>query len=182
MSAGAKIFIVGASNSGTTTLGAALANAAGLNHIDTDDHYWAETDPPYTVKRSESDRVVSIRQIMGDGNWVLTGSVNDWGNVLVENADLIVFLSTDADIRRQRLLEREQVRHGDRIRPGGDMHDNHKAFLAWAMDYDNPDFTGRSRARHERWLAEQSVPVLRLDGGSPVSYLVGRVFEKLQLA
>ena len=46
------------------------------------------------------------------------------------------------------------------------------AFLAWAERYDDPAFTGRSRALHERWLAQRSSRILRLDAELPLPKLV----------
>ena len=52
-----RIHIVGASSSGTTTLGAELAGRLGAAHLDTDDFFWEATDPPFTTKRPEAERV-----------------------------------------------------------------------------------------------------------------------------
>jgi hypothetical protein len=76
-----------------------------------------------------------------------------------------------------RLMERERQRHGERIRPGGDMHEIHTAFADWASRYDEPEFSGRNRARHEAWLAQQSTPVLRVDGSRPVEELIETVLR-----
>jgi hypothetical protein len=52
------------------------------------------------------------------------------------------------------------------------MHEASRAFREWASRYDDPSFEGRSRAQHERWLAGQGAPVLRLAGERPVEELV----------
>ena len=41
-----RIHILGASGSGTTTLGRALAARLQCPHFDTDDCFWLPTDPP----------------------------------------------------------------------------------------------------------------------------------------
>ena len=51
------IHIFGASGSGTTTLGRALAADMSLVHMDTDDYYWLPTDPKFTTKRPIEDRL-----------------------------------------------------------------------------------------------------------------------------
>jgi hypothetical protein len=48
----------------------------------------------------------------------------------------------------------------------------HEEFMTWARGYDNPDFAGRNRGRHEQWLAMLSCPILRLDSTRPVEDLV----------
>ena len=48
-------------------------------------------------------------------------------------------------------------------------------FLTWARGYDDPAFTGRSRARHEEWLATLTCPVLRLDSAGSRAELLDAV-------
>jgi len=54
---GRIVHITGASGSGTTTLGRALAERLGWMHLDTDDFYWLPTDPPYREKRPAETRL-----------------------------------------------------------------------------------------------------------------------------
>lgn len=49
-----RIHITGASGSGTTTLGKAIAKKYGIKHFDTDDFYWQKTKIPFTKKKEES--------------------------------------------------------------------------------------------------------------------------------
>ena len=42
---------MGASGSGTTTLGAALGARLGCRHVDSDDLFWVKTEPPFTLQR-----------------------------------------------------------------------------------------------------------------------------------
>ncbi|CAI8841542.1 hypothetical protein EMIT0324P_11711 [Pseudomonas chlororaphis] len=86
----------------------------------------------------------------------------------VADVDLVVFVMTATAVRLEKLTAREKARLGDRIAPGGDMHDIHVVFREWASQYDNPDFSGRNRARHEAWIAEQTAQVLCVDGASIV--------------
>ena len=51
-----RIHILGASGSGTTTLGRALAERLQYPHFDTDDYFWLPTDPPYTQQRARTER------------------------------------------------------------------------------------------------------------------------------
>jgi len=177
-----KIYITGASCSGVSTLGAALSKQFDIPHIDVDDFYWMPTDPPYSVKRPPEDRVklIAEQQAASDG-WVLTGSFIGWGEALIRDVDLIVFLYTPAAVRLQRLDQREAARHGDRILPGGDMHEAHLAFRKWASGYDDPQFTGRNLAQHERWLGQQTAPVLRLQGEKPTDELADAVTSEIAL-
>lgn len=172
-----SIYITGASCSGVTTLGRSLASYSGVRHVDCDEFYWFPTDPPFTTKRPPADRVRLIREALGEGGWVLSGSFDGWGDSLIEDVDLIVFLYTPTPIRMERLVARERERYRDRILPTGDMYQIHTAFAAWAAQYDKPDFPGRNLARHETWLKQQTAPVLRLDGTQNPQALVALVLN-----
>lgn len=51
-----KIHIFGASGSGVTTLGKALAKKLNLTYFDSDEYFWIHTDPPFTTKRNPKER------------------------------------------------------------------------------------------------------------------------------
>jgi adenylate kinase family enzyme len=177
------IHITGASGCGVTTLGRALAGAVGSVHIDADDVLWLPTDPPYTSKRDRADRIQILEERMGacgDRGCVLSGSILDWGDSLIPLFRLVVFLTALTSVRLQRLKTREAQRFGPRIAPGGDLYEIHRAFLEWAAAYDAETCKGRTRRRHEEWLARIEAPVLRLDGVTPTQELVCDVFKHLQ--
>lgn len=171
------IHITGASGSGTTTLGRAVAQATGMPHHDTDDYFWLPTTPAYRDKRPMPDRLRLMQEMFlpGDG-WVLSGSLDGWGDVLLPAFDLVVFLSVSTSVRLARLRVREANRYGaEAIGPGGMRHVATTDFLDWASHYDDPHFSGRSRARHDAWLARLVCPVLRLDGERPTAELADAV-------
>ena len=90
---------------------------------------------------------------------------------MIERLDGVVFLTVDPEIRIDRLKVREAA--GKR----GINEAAQREFLEWARGYDDPDFSGRSRAMHERWLAALPCPVLRLDSAETVPRLVDAVTE-----
>ncbi|MGH2874785.1 MAG: hypothetical protein ACRDLV_00895 [Solirubrobacteraceae bacterium] len=103
--------------------------------------------------------------------WVLSGSMAGWGDPLKPYLDAVVFVTLDADTRLGRLQQREAARNGDSIGPAGTRAEAHAEFMTWARGYDDPDFRGRSRVIHERWLSSLDRPVLRVDSAQPVSEL-----------
>lgn len=159
-----RIYITGASCAGVTTLGLNLATRLDIRQVDVDDFYWMPTDPPFTTKRPPNERVSLMQQACGNDDWVLTGSCMNWGDALIADAELIVFVVTPTAVRLERLDAREKAHFGKRIAPDGDMHQIHLAFREWASQYDDPNFSGRNRAWHEAWLSRQTAPVLRIDG------------------
>jgi adenylate kinase family enzyme len=171
------IHITGASGSGVTTLGRALADALALPHHDTDDYFWQPTIPPFRTERAAPDRLRLMREVfLPRADWVLSGGLNGWGDEIIPCFDLVVFLVTPRDVRMQRLRAREAIHFGaDTIAPGGWRHDETESFVEWASHYEDGSREGRSLAKHEAWLAKLPCPVLRLDGSLPLTELVAKV-------
>lgn len=173
---------MGASGSGTTTLGAALAARLGIPHVDSDDLYWERTEPPFTAPRPlEPRRALLLERAPPTGRWVFSGSSISWAKALEPHYDLIVYLTLDPTPRMARLRRRETLRYGARIEPGGDMEAGSAAFLAWAAAYDSAGPEQRSRAAHADWLANQSAPVLRLDSAAPIDTLLAACLARLSV-
>ncbi len=176
-----RVHILGASGSGTSTLGSALAGRLGVTHADSDSLYWLPTDPPFTTQRSAEDRqALLLRTLPVDGSWVFSGAATKWAATLEPHYDLVVFLRLDPGIRMARLRKREAARFGARILPGGDMAVISAAFIAWAEAYDTAGSLRRGLVTHEAWLADQTAPVLRLNTVAPVDELVAAVLDKLR--
>lgn len=168
-----RLHVTGASGSGTTTLGRALASAWSVPHADADDYFWMPTVPPYTHQRPVADRVPLMDEVFARRDaWVLSGSSMGWAKPLERRFDAVVFLTIDTEARMARLREREATRYGDAILPGGSRADAYAEFMEWANRYDDPTFDHRSRARHESWLAGLACSVLRLDSAAAVEDLV----------
>ena len=171
-----RLLVTGASGAGTTTLARALANEWSVPHADVDDYFWVPTTPPYTVQRPVDARFALMQEIfLPRDAWVLSGSIVRWGEPLIERLEAVVFLVLDPATRLERLREREVGRHGATIGPGETGEEAHVAFMDWASGYDDPEFSGRSRAQHERWLSALPCPVLQLDSAEPVSRLLAQV-------
>ena len=174
-----RIYITGAPGSGVTTLGGALAARIGATHIDTDDHYWMPTEPAFQVKREPEDRVRRVKAEQArTGRWMLSGGCETWRPNLLADMQLVLFLEVPTPIRLARLEQRQGDRFGDAILPGGAMHETHREFVEWTAHYEDGTEHGRSRPRHERWLATLEVPVMRLDGTRPVADLVDALLAR----
>ncbi len=174
-----RIHIVGASGSGTSALGAALANSLSCPHVDADALFWLPTDPPFTERRDRDERqALLLQSLPATGRWIFSGSATGWSAPVEAIFDLIVFLTLDHSTRMDRLRRREFERYGDRITGTGDMAEASAAFLSWAQAYDTAGPEQRSLVAHEQWLTSQTAPVLRLDSSIPVPNLVGIVLSK----
>lgn len=157
------IHIFGASGSGTTTIAGVVAKKLDYRHFDSDDYFWLPTDPPYTVERSQNERIGMMRRdLVEDESWILSGSLTGWGDDLIPFFDLVIFFYVPPEIRLERLRLREAERYGERIREGGDQHEKSRAFLEWAAMYDVGTKTGRNLRRHEEWMKKLTCPVDRI--------------------
>lgn len=164
------IHITGASGSGASTLGAALAQELSLRHADADNYYWLPTSSPFKEKRNAADRLALLRKDLQSGpGVVLSGSICGWGPEVEDAFDLIVFLYLPASIRVERLRRREIERSG-----AAD-----PAFLEWASQYDEGPSEGRSLAKHNSWLAQRTCRVLRLEQDHTVAERVTQVRQSL---
>ncbi len=158
---GVKSFI----GSGTTTLGRALAAHLQCPHFDTDTYFWFPTDPPFTAKRETTLRQQRLMDdLTAHDSWILSGSFCGWGDVAMPLFELVVFLLLSPDVRLERLHHREYERYGERIMPGGDMHETSQAFLDWAASYDTGAVHMRSKRLHEQWLGTLPCPIICMEG------------------
>lgn len=156
-----KIHILGPSGSGTSTLGKLLAERLDLPFFDSDDFFWEETEVPYSEIRPVEKRKALIDRTMDThDSWIISGASDGWGDRLLKTSDLIILLYTDREERIERLKRREENIFGNRILPGGDMHENHAAFIEWAGKYDTGGMEVRSRARLENWVSKAVGKVL----------------------
>jgi adenylate kinase family enzyme len=172
-----RIHIMGASGSGVTTLGRALAGILALPHHDTDDYFWLPTVPPYQTQRAVAERLRLMRDVfLPRADWVLSGSAEGWGDELIAMFDLVVFVQTSRELRLSRLRAREATHFGtDATAPGGWRHDETESFVEWASHYEDGTREGRNLAMHQAWLAKLPCPVARLDGARPTGELVAEV-------
>lgn len=169
-----RLHVLGATGSGTTTLGRALADFWSVPHADADDYFWVPTDPPFVQKRPESARLALMRDMFVPREaWVLSGSVSGWGDSIVAQCDAVVFLTLHPEERLRRLDSREFRR-----RAGAEFDEfAWSEFREWASGYDDPTFDGRSRVAHEAWLDQLDRPVLRLDSAKSLEELRDTVLD-----
>ncbi|MGE5639920.1 MAG: hypothetical protein ACM30H_07480 [Clostridia bacterium] len=150
-----RILVTGASGSGTTTLGRALADESDAAFFDVDDYYWLPTEVPYQEERDPKER---LSLLVGDlaqvPRAVVSGSIVNWGHELEDSFSLIVFLTMPRVLRLARLREREVARFGRAD----------EQFMEAAAQYDEGSLDLNSRLGDERWLAARSCPILRIDG------------------
>lgn len=172
------IHIFGAAGSGTTTLGKRISEELGYKHMDTDDYYWMPTEPRFTEKREPDERIaLMLSDIEKYDKIVLSGSLTDWGDVLIPYFTLAIRIEIDTDTRIERIKGRERLRFGSRIAPGGDMYEKHIDFLEWTKLYDTGGLDMRSKAKHDEWQKLLHCPILLIDREDTLDNLFCEVKE-----
>lgn len=175
-----KIYILGASGSGVTTLGKACSQTFGCIYFDSDHYFWHDTDEPFSKKRAPIERNLLLQNdLRNEKNWILGGSIIDWGLDL--KPDLIVFLLVEKQIRIERIKKREFEVYGEIIYKNEDRAKKFEKFLAWASDYD--DDTGiakRTLKAHESWLNKSKSPIVRIIGEKTVDESIQIIKQRLQ--
>ena len=158
------IHILGASGSGTTTLGQRIEKELGFKHLDTDDFLWMPTNPPFKEIRYVDDRIKLLNENLDSHErWVLSGSLCGWGDYLMDEFDLVIYLRIPKDIRMKRLELREKERLGNAILEGNSHHDTFIKFMEWAALYDEGGLDIRSKALHYNWIEKLNCKVLRIE-------------------
>src|SRR5882724_4419394 len=111
-----RIHLTGASGVGATTLGRRLAGRLSCAHFDTDDYYWLASDPPYRLKREIPERLRLLREALGAAPaWVLSGSLDGWGDPLIPMFDLVGLLDPPASLRLRWLRYSQHRRDGSSV-------------------------------------------------------------------
>lgn len=173
-----KIYIMGPSGAGTTTLGKELSKRLKIPHFDSDDLFWEKTDPPFTTQRGIEDLHEKTHKLFSLESFILTGDVLNWGldkNLLLNAFTHTVYLYIPWDVRELRIREREHKRFGDRISPNGDMYKTHEAFIEWASHYDDGRRVGRNRESQLNFIGKFEVnggKVLKIEHEASVKELI----------
>lgn len=176
------VHIFGASGSGTSTLGQYIGEQLGYTVLDSDDYFWLPTSTHFTVKREPAERIALMkRDIERAENVVISGSLASWGDPLIPMFTLAVRLITETSERLRRIRAREYGRFGERILPGGDMFEQHQAFLKWASEYDDGPVTMRSKRMHNEWQKQLSCKLLTLSGSDPLAQNFEAVRKELDI-
>jgi adenylate kinase family enzyme len=177
-----KIYIFGASGSGTTTLASDLSSKLRLSHFDTDTYFWLPTNPPFQEKRGSEERRLMIKEdLESNGDYILSGSMTGWGDEFVYLFDIAIYLSIPKDIRIERLYKREGKTFGEEdIRFGGRWYDHFTEFINWASRYDDDGLDIRSKALHHEWMKLFQCPVIRIEGDISRDQRVEIVLQKIE--
>lgn len=151
------IIIFGANGSGKSTLGQELARVLNFKYMDIEDYHFEKSEIPYTVERSREDCLnLMLEDIEKCNSFVLSAVTGDFGEEISSMYDLAVFMVAPIESRMERIRQREYKKHGNRIRKGGDMYEQHLKFVDFARS--------RNLSNVDRWAETLTCPIIHVDG------------------
>lgn len=177
-----KILIFGASGSGVTTTGKILAEKLNFDYFDSDDYFWKKTVIPFQERFDADERNSNIKKdLLNSENWVLGGSVFEWGENIFPDFDLVVFLWIPPDVRIKRLKDREYERYGNIIYTDPDRITKFENFIEWAADYDKKSgIANRNIYAHQKWMKSLKYPILKIEGDLKIHERIELILLKIK--
>ena len=176
------IHIFGATGSGTTTHGKALANNLGYVHFDNDNYVFESKNNQFTKPRQPLIRdTMLFNDLKSTPSWILSGSICGWGDFVIRYFDLVVFLWVPLEERMKRIEAREE-KLGRKIKdPTHPKYKTYRNFMKWASVYDTGSSKMRSLAQHEEWMKKLSCPILRVKGDNSVDENLTAIMKYIKL-
>jgi len=176
-----KIIIFGASGVGTTTLATSLAQRLNWVHLDADDYYWEDSQPPFQIKVPLEKRNENLKvDFNKHQNVLVSGSLITWSAYWNTAFDFGVFLKLPPGIRMEQLKNRELERYGTTLKTDKEIIKKSTDFLAWAKRYDDVSFDGRSIRQHQNWTRLLDCEVIEMDGDLTNEERMKIVVKKLE--
>ncbi len=143
------ILVMGASGSGTSTIGEFLANYLGYDILESDFYKWEQTNPPFLKMRpqEESNKMI-LDKISSCKNLIISGSLHSNPDTF-KYIDIIFYLYAPTSVRMKRILQRDIETGRNSLQQEGEVKEKFMDFLWCAENYDNLGFDGRSKASQE---------------------------------
>ena len=169
------IQICGLNGCGKSTIGKALAEELGFHFIDNENLYFSRTTvyEPYTSpkSRTEVERLL-MDEVHEHDNFVFAAVKGDYGKEILPYYSYIVLVEVPKEIRLQRVRNRSFQKFGNRMLPGGDLHDQEEAFFKMVES--------RPEDYVEKWVQTLNCPVIKIDGTKPVPENVAWIVKQIR--
>ncbi len=168
------VLVCGLNGAGKSTLGRALAERLGVPFLDSEDLFFPKNDPenPWNSPRTPQEvQKLLLWELSRSPDLVFAAVRCDFGPEVLTRFRWAVLVEAPRQLRLERVRERSYRRFGERMRPGGDLHQGEKAFFHMVEE--------RPETLVEEWLQAAGLPVLRVDGTKPpaesAAWLAGQI-------
>lgn len=169
-----RIIICGMNCSGKSTLGKALSEETGWTFRDAEDYFFPQraVDQPYDTARTKAEAAnLLLKDLKAHDDFIFASVRGDYGDAAAALFTCAVLITVPKQIRTQRIWDRSYQKFGDRILPGGDLHDCEKHFFDMA--------SARPESHVTEWLDSIRLPVIRIDGTLPAPQNAGIILQEL---
>jgi adenylate kinase family enzyme len=174
-----RLLITGGPGSGCTTTAEKISQELGVPVFDSDSFFHKPSDPPFQESYSPEERRLMLDSALSKKpSWIVSGSVATWGLSSFKPAHGVL-LNVPKTVRLQRLVQRQRDQFGPRIEVGGDMHDEHEAFIEWAADYEERSGIGRNLATDREFLLHQCDRFMNIDQMADIDAIAGKIMRFL---
>jgi len=161
-----KVLIFGNSGSGKSTLSKKLSRQYGLSHLDLDLLAWQADAPTSRRLFSESQQDIDAFTNQHDG-WIIEGGYTDLLEVLVPQAEEIIFMNLPVKACQQNAKTRPWEPHKYESKAAQDL--NLEMLLKWVSDYYQRD-DAFSEMAHNQFYVDFSGKKTRIMANSDLSY------------
>ena len=168
------ILICGLNGAGKSTLGRALAERMGYEFIDSEELFFPKADPScsFSAARSRDEAIRLLEErIRENDRFIFAAVKGDYGDLFLNSLDRIILADVPKQVRSRRVRERSFAQFGERILPGGDLHEQESRWFAFT--------DGRPDDHVTKWLATVDLPVIRVDGTLPIEENVAFLIKAL---
>ena len=136
--------------------------------------FFPKTDPNYiyaSPRTHEETEKMLFHAIKVHENFVFAAVKGDYGEASYPFFQYAVLIDTPKDIRVQRVKKRSFQKFGNRMLPGGDLHEQEEKFFEFV--------TSRPESTVEEWIQLLSCSILRIDGTKPVEENVDFIINQI---
>ena len=177
MNTSSGIALLGLNGSGKPTLAHAISQQLNFYEMDLEDYYFPEQKEsrqsalegassdqtllseilPFSSSLTK-DEVESLllKDILVHPCFVLAGVTMNWCEEILSRFKIAFIIETPLEVRLQRIQDRDIMRFGSRVLPGGDMYDQQCEFRRIVAEKDS-EIVSQS-------IKRLSCPVIKLDG------------------
>lgn len=172
---GTGILICGLNGAGKSTLGKTVAKKLNFYFLDSEDLYFTKGNNHsiYASSRShEEARRLLFREMKAHENFVFASVKGDYGETIYPFFQYAVLIEVPKEIRIQRVENRSYQKFGNRMLPGGDLHEQEKRFFEFVKS--------REEDTVEKWVQSLTCPMIRVDGTKPVEENTNLILAQIQ--
>jgi adenylate kinase family enzyme len=173
---GIGIIVCGLNGSGKSTLGKALSEKLRFHFIDNENLFFPKTDLNY-IYASPRSHEEAVKLLMNEvsvyENFVFAAVKGDYGNEILPFYQYAVLMDVPKDIRLNRVRKRSLQIFGNRMLPGGDLHEHEEKFFNMVGS--------RTESYVEEWVQSLNCQIIRIDGTKPIEENIRIIIEQMQI-